>query len=74
MSDDITNLKIRMGKFEEKLGATNDTVGRIEKKLDKFIKCADDKFANRWTEKVLVWGGGIIGACILASLMALILK
>lgn len=74
MSDDITNLKIRMGKFEEKLGATNDTVGRIEKKLDKFIECADDKFAGSWVERALIWGGGIIGACILASLMALILK
>jgi len=74
MSDDITNLKIRMGKFEEKLGATNDTVGRIEKKLDKFIECADNKFAGSWVERALIWGGGIIGACILASLMALILK
>ena len=29
---------------------------------------------NKWVERALIWGGGIIGACILASLMALILK
>ncbi len=74
MSEGITNLKIDMAKLETKLSSTNDTVNRIEKKMDNFIKCANKKFANKWVERFLVWGGGVIGACILVALMALILK
>jgi len=74
MSEDITNLKINMAKLETKLSSTDATVNRIEKKMDNFIKCANKKFANKWVERFLVWGGGIVGGCILLALMTLILK
>ncbi|MCK5211849.1 hypothetical protein KAJ89_04060 [Candidatus Parcubacteria bacterium] len=63
-----------MAKLETKLSSTDATVNRIEKKMDDFIKCANKKFAGKWTEKFLVWGGGVVGTCILVALMALILK
>lgn len=74
MSEDVTNIKIDMAKLETKLASTDATVNRIEKKMDDFIKCANKKFAARYVERVLVWGGGVIGACILVALMTLILK
>jgi len=74
MDNDIIQLKGSMIKLETKLTSTEKTVERIEDKLDTFIEKADTKFAAKWTEKLLVWGGCIIGATILVALMSLILK
>ena len=74
MPDDVTNIKIAMGKFEQKLINTDKTVSRIECKIDEFIKSTEKKFADKWVEKVLIWGGTIIGGCLIIALMALVLK
>ena len=74
MSEEVNKIKIAMGKFEVKLTNTGNTVKRIENKLDKFIESAEKRFASKWTERVLIWGGTAIGGCIIVALMALILK
>lgn len=72
--EEITKLKLSMVKFETKLTSTDNTVKRIEVKLDNFITGADKKFSGKWVEKVLVYGGGIVGTILVTALMALILK
>lgn len=47
MSEEITKIKVNMMELKTKLSSTNDTVVRIEKKMDDFIKCANKKFVNR---------------------------
>ena len=42
--------------------------------IKKWIIASDKKFANKWTEKVLVWMGAGIGGVLIVALMGLILK
>jgi len=74
MDNEIVQLKGSMIEFKTKLTNTENTVKRIEDKLDTFIEKADTKFAAKWTEKLLIWGGCIVGATILIAFMSLILK
>ena len=45
------------------------TTERIEKKLDNFIDCADDKYAPIFAWQVLKWAGAVVGGIIITALM-----
>jgi len=47
---------------------------KIFTKIDKFIESAERRYASKWVESLLVWGGGVMGGAILLSLIGLILK
>jgi len=73
MSEDITNVKINMAKLEAKLSSTDATVNRIEKKLDDFIECTDEKFVtNERFRPVKNIVYGMVGFILLAFLSGVV--
>lgn len=47
----------------------DEKTDRIEKKLDKFIECADNKYANKVVEKIVY---GLVGIILTAVIVAII--
>lgn len=74
MNSEITNIKVNMKGLNKDVGYIKKDVGKLHKKIDDFIECAEAKYANKWVEKLLIWGGSLIGGAIIVAFMTLILK
>ena len=77
MTDDLQLQmnKLSLGHAENKkdLEYVRDSIVRIEKKMDKFIECADEKYSPMTAWSVMKWSGAVIGGAILLALLGLIL-
>ena len=69
----MNNLRLGHAENRKDLEYVKETMGRIEGKLDSFIKGADKKYAPYFAWVVVKWGGAVVGATILGALMSLIL-
>jgi hypothetical protein len=54
-ADEITTLKVSMGKMETKIDDIKSDVGDIKKTLADYIEKAETKYAAKWVEKAIVW-------------------
>ena len=81
MSEDINKLKISMQGIKKDIDYIKTSLD--ENKTDckemimeikEWIKVSDKKFANKWTERVLVWLGIGIGGAMIVKFMSLIIK
>lgn len=53
---------------------TKESLREINKKMDSFIECAEDRFASKWVEKA-VWGGcAVIITGVIVAVLNLIIK
>lgn len=59
----------RLAVVEEKVDTMKEGMERIENKLDKFIECADSKYASKLTERIVY---GLAGVMLLAVIYALL--
>lgn len=67
MRQDINTMKESMNKVESK-------VDKFDEKLDTILGGLNTKYANKWVENAILWGGMIVMAGVLTALMSLILK
>ena len=85
MQEDINKLNICMHELKKdldyikasvSLNKTDNTLAhdKIMAKIDKFIDSAENKYAGRWTEKVLIWAGIGVGSALIIAFMNLIIK
>ncbi len=81
MQREINKINITMTKLETNIDyikASLDCNKKEHKELretiDKFIETSEKKFAPKWVEKVIVWGGIVTGGVVITSLMNLIIK
>ena len=81
MSKELENLKICMNSVKKDIEFIKISLDENKKdckemiaEIKKWIIASDKKFANKWTEKVLVWMGAGIGGVLIVALMGLILK
>ena len=79
---------IRVNSLEQNMAGINKDIGYIKDSLEdnkkehrELIEMlrswrneAEKNFANKWVEKLLIWGGGVIGIAILGAIMSLIIK
>jgi len=52
---DQDNNAITIALMQKQIEDTNETVNRLETKLDKFIESSERHFAAKWTETALKW-------------------
>ena len=78
----------RVNSLEQNMAGINKDIGYIKDSLEdnkkehreiiemlrSWRKEAEKNFANKWVEKLLIWGGGVIGIAILGAIMSLIIK
>ena len=85
MENDITNLKVSMGKITENLKwirksqeemkqTMEDFIGSSDKRFTDFSKEADKKYAPRWVVKMIAIIATIAGTAILGGILNLIIK
>ena len=70
----IAKMQKDLEHIKEGLVENKEDHKKIFKKIDQFIDTAEKRYASKWVENLLVWGGGIMGAIIIGSLMTLIIK
>jgi len=51
----------------------DEKTDRIEKKLDKFIECADSKYANKLTERIVYGLVGLILIAVIGTIIKLVI-
>jgi len=79
---------IRVNSLEQNMAGINKDIGYIKDSLEDnkkehreiiemlrgWRKEAEKNFANKWVERFLIWGGGVVGIAILGAIMSLIIK
>lgn len=77
----FNSLNINMAKIEKDLEYIKEGFKKnkeehqeLYKAMKDFIDSADNKYSGRWVEKVLIWGGAVVGTGIIGALLSLILK
>lgn len=66
-NEKVRQLEISMAKVEGRLKSVEDTTDRIERKLDRFIESADNRYAPRWVAEAIKWFFGLIIAAFIAA-------
>ena len=83
MEEKVQALEISMAKLEKDIGfiksvqvenkEQNSKEHReIIGKIDDFIIACDNKYADKWVERILIWSATIVGGVILTGLIYLI--
>lgn len=74
MKFDMKDMKNDIKDVSEKIDATNSKVSEIHRDLKDFIEKSGHLFASKWTERVLIFLGSLVGVSLVGALMALLLK
>jgi len=75
MSDpDINKLDKTIAVIEQKIDDGFKQNFKEHSEIFEYIKDIEAKKAGKWTEKVLIWAGTIVGGSLLIALMSLILN
>jgi hypothetical protein len=80
MPDELTQIRIAMHDLRndlqnvsDRLHETNDALDKLTKKMDVFMEKAEERFAGKWTEKLLIFVGSAVGIALIGAFMALLL-
>jgi len=80
MDDKINQINITMEGFRKDIGYIKHSLDEnktehkeILDRIDAWFKTAEDKFANKWVEKVAIAIGSVVGLAIIGAVLSLII-
>lgn len=68
----IKDLQKDQSYMKDKIDKIEDDIEKISKLIESSFKELDNRFSGKWVEKIIVWGGSIIGASLLILLFEMV--
>jgi len=65
--------RIKLANMEKDIQYIKKSIDELNETIKEHIACCDTKYANKWVEKVIIWGMQIVGGLILVAIVGLVI-